>query len=54
MRWPARPRMLFRSLIRHRRVEAELDDEMRDHIEQEIQNNIRAGMSPDGRFPSFS
>ena len=47
MRWPAKLRMLFRSIFRRQRLEADLDDEMRDHIEQEIQSNIRAGMSPE-------
>ncbi len=45
MRWPARVRMLFRSVFQLRRIEADLDHEMHDHLEQEIQNNIRAGMS---------
>ena len=47
MRWPARLRMLPRSLFRPRRIEAELDEEIRDHLEQEIQNNLHAGMPPD-------
>ena len=38
--------MVLRSLLQHKRIEAELDDEIRDHFEQEIQNNVRAGMSP--------
>ncbi len=46
MRWPAKLRMLGRSLFRHRRIEADLEDEMRDHLQQEIENNIRAGMAP--------
>jgi predicted permease len=36
--------MLLRSLFRYRRIEADLDDEMRDHLEQEIEHNIRVGM----------
>jgi hypothetical protein len=43
--------MLFRSLFRRRRMEADLDNEMRDHIDQEIQHNIRGGMSAeDAKF----
>ncbi len=47
MRWPGRLRMLLRSLFRHQRIEADLDDEMRDHLQQEVESNIRAGMSPE-------
>ncbi len=47
MRWPAKLRMLLRSVLRNRRMEAELDAEMRDHLQQEIESNIRAGMSPE-------
>ncbi|MGH9655458.1 MAG: ADOP family duplicated permease, partial [Bryobacteraceae bacterium] len=36
--------MFFRSL-RYKRVEAELGEELQDHLEQEIASNIRAGMS---------
>ncbi len=39
--------MFLRSLFRGKRSEAELDDEMRDHLEQEIESNIRAGMTPE-------
>lgn len=46
MRWTARLHMFFRSL-RHRRAEAELEDEMQDHLQQEIASNMRAGMSPE-------
>ena len=47
MRWLARLRMFLRSLVRRERAEAELDDELRDHLEQEIASNIRAGMPPE-------
>ncbi|HEX7361512.1 MAG TPA: ABC transporter permease [Bryobacteraceae bacterium] len=46
MRWPSKFRMFFRSL-QHRRAEAELDEELRDHLEQEIASNVRGGMSPE-------
>src|SRR5277367_1630741 len=45
MRWPARFASLFRSLFRRKEAEANLDIELRDHLEQEVQNNLRAGMS---------
>ncbi len=46
MRWPTRVQILLRSLFNHRRVESDLADEMHDHLQQEIDNNIRSGMSP--------
>ena len=36
----------LRSLLRRNRVEGELDDEMRFHLEQQIAANIASGMSP--------
>ncbi len=47
MRWTARLRSLLRSLFRCRQAEADLDNELQYHLEQEIESNIRAGMSPD-------
>ncbi len=47
MRWTARLRMLFQSLFRRQQSEAELEAEMRDHLQQEIESNIRAGMTPE-------
>jgi predicted permease len=36
----------LRALFRRKKVETELDSELRFHIEAQIENNIRAGMSP--------
>ncbi|MFZ0591204.1 MAG: permease prefix domain 1-containing protein, partial [Bryobacteraceae bacterium] len=47
MRWLARLGMFFRSLFWHGRAEAELEDELRDHMEQEVASNIQAGMPPE-------
>ena len=47
MRWLAKLRMLLRSVFERRQLDAELDEELREHIELEIGNNIRAGMSQD-------
>lgn len=44
MRLWARVRMLGRSVFGRGRAEVELADEMRDHLEQEIESNVRAGM----------
>jgi hypothetical protein len=45
MRWLARWKFTLRSLFRHSQVDAELEDEFRDHLEREIESNVRAGMS---------
>lgn len=37
---------IYRSLFQRRRAEVDLDAEMCDHLEREIEANIRAGMSP--------
>src|SRR3982751_2638516 len=35
------------SVLRWRQAETDLGDELRYHMEQEIESNIRAGMSPE-------
>ena len=35
----------LRSLFRRNTVEAELDDELRFHFEQQVEKNIRSGMT---------
>ncbi len=47
MRWTARFRGLLRFLFRRRQAEADLESEFRYHMQQEIESNIRAGMSPE-------
>src|SRR5262244_1217054 len=37
----------LRSLFRRRQVEEELDEELRYHIERQIEENIAKGMTPD-------
>jgi hypothetical protein len=39
--------MFLLSFFRRRAAESDLDDEMQYHLEQEIANNIRAGMTPE-------
>lgn len=46
MSWPSYLRELLGALFRKRRVEAELDEEFRFHLEMEVAKNVRAGMSP--------
>src|SRR5215472_3954406 len=47
MRWLSTIRHTLRSLFRRRRAEADLDDEFRDHLEREIEHNVRSGMPPE-------
>ena len=47
MRRLATVRNTLRSLFQRRQVEADLELELRQHLEQEIESNIGAGMSPD-------
>src|SRR5262245_63673288 len=40
-------KMRLRALLRKSDIERELDDELRYHIEQQIEQNIRLGMNPE-------
>src|SRR5438034_6886884 len=37
----------FRTLFQKRKLDAEMDEEMRSHIEMQTQENIEAGMNPE-------
>src|SRR5215471_7919937 len=43
----SRLKMALRSLLRRMRVERELDEELRYHIEQQTEQNVRLGMRPE-------
>lgn len=45
-RWVSTLPLRIRALFRRRRVQQDLDDEIRDHIEQHVKANTAAGMSP--------
>ena len=45
MRWADKLLLLLRSLFRHGSVEHQLDAELRFHLEQQIEENLAAGMS---------
>ncbi len=47
MPWLPRVYSFLHSVLRRRQVEADLSDELRYHMEQEIESNLRAGMSPE-------
>jgi hypothetical protein len=42
-----RLKMMFRALLRRSQVENDLDEELRYHIEQQTEQNIRLGMNPE-------
>ncbi len=44
MQFVSKLRTSCRSIFRHQQVETDLDDELAYHLEQEIQNNLTAGM----------
>ncbi|PYT31357.1 MAG: hypothetical protein DMG57_05440 [Acidobacteria bacterium] len=47
MRWADKLSLRLRSLFRRRSVERELDDELRFHLEQQIEENLAAGIGPE-------
>ncbi len=47
MRWLPRVRSFLHSVLRRRQLEADLHDELRYHMEQEMESHVRAGMSPE-------
>ena len=51
MRWADKILLRWRSLFRPRRVEQELDDELQFHLQQQIEENLAAGMKlEDARY----
>jgi predicted permease len=54
MRWPAKLKMQVVTLFRRDRAGAQLDRELRDHLERQIEENLAAGMSAaDARFAAL-
>jgi len=47
MRWADKFLLRLRSLFRRRELEQELDDELRFHLERQIEENLSAGMTPE-------
>src|SRR5262245_28847551 len=47
MRWKQELSFIIRRLVYRRRAERELDEEIRAHLEMEIERNIADGMSPE-------
>jgi predicted permease len=47
MRWADKIVLRWQSLFGRRHIEQELDEELRFHVEQQIEQNLAAGMSPE-------
>jgi predicted permease len=47
MSWAAVFAARLRGLFQHKRLERELDEEVRFHLEMQIEDNLKAGMNPD-------
>src|SRR5229473_3375441 len=47
MRWADKLLLRVRSLLRRERIDHELDEELRFHIEQQIEENLAAGLTPE-------
>ncbi|HEX4167004.1 MAG TPA: ABC transporter permease, partial [Bryobacteraceae bacterium] len=47
MRWHRKLSLLLRSLLLRKQTESELEEELRDHLAQEIEANREAGMQPE-------
>src|SRR5499426_3100799 len=47
MRWRQELSFIIRRLIHRRRAERELDEEIRAHLEMEIERNVADGISPE-------
>jgi predicted permease len=46
MSWASAAAARLRGLFHHKRLERELDDEVRFHLEMQIEDNLKAGMNP--------
>ena len=40
-------RLRFRAMFQNQKLDAQMDDEMRSHIEMQTQGNIETGMNPE-------
>src|SRR5213076_2024892 len=54
MNWWRKLNLRFRALFQKRKLDAEMDEEMRSHIEMQTQENLDAGMSAeDARYAAL-
>src|SRR5213596_3002020 len=47
MNWLRKLRVRIRALFKKRKLDAEMDEEMRAHLEMQTQENLNAGMNPE-------
>src|SRR6266542_4800053 len=47
MTWWRKVQLRLRALVQKRKLDAEMDEEMRSHIEMQTQENVNAGMNPE-------
>src|SRR5437879_2563438 len=47
MNWRRKLQLRFRALFQKRKLDAEVDEEMRLHIEMQTQENLNSGMNPE-------
>src|SRR6266496_4688123 len=47
MTWRRKLQVRLRALFQRRKLDAEMDEEMRSHIEMQTQENLDSGMNPD-------
>src|SRR5439155_16511886 len=47
MTWWRKLQLRFRALFQKRKLDAEMDEEMRAHLEMQTQENLNAGMNPE-------
>src|ERR1051326_5240595 len=54
MSWASVLAARLRGLFKHERLEGELDDEVRFHLEMQVEDNVKAGMNPaDARYAAL-
>src|SRR6478736_7387405 len=47
MSWSSVAAARLRGLVGHKRLERELDEEVRFHVEMQVDDNLKAGMNPE-------
>src|SRR5919109_2853014 len=47
MNWRRKLQLRLRALFQKRKLDMEMDEEMRSHVEMQVQENIQAGMNPE-------
>jgi len=54
MNWLQEFRLRFRARVQKQKLDVQMDEEMRSHIEMQARENIEAGMTPEeGRYSAL-